>query len=50
MAEDGPQVGLGGEMGPGWLLRQGLTIELGWPAELTYAPEGLTAILKARLS
>jgi two-component sensor histidine kinase len=32
------------------LLRQGLTIELGWPAELTYAPEGLTAILKARLS
>jgi PAS domain S-box-containing protein len=32
------------------LLRQGLAIELGWPAELNYAPEGLTATLKARLS
>jgi len=32
------------------LLRQGLAIELGWPAELNYAPEGLTAVLKARLS
>jgi PAS domain S-box-containing protein len=31
------------------LLRQGMAIELGWPAELDFAPEGLTATLKARL-
>jgi hypothetical protein len=31
------------------LLRQGMAIELGWPAELVFAPEGLTATLKARL-
>ena len=31
------------------LLRQGLAIELGWPAVLDFAPQGLTATLKVRL-
>jgi hypothetical protein len=30
-------------------LKHGLAIEMGWPAELIFAPEGLKAILRARL-
>jgi two-component sensor histidine kinase len=47
---DGPPVSPPKSTGFGSrLLKHGLAIEMGWPAELIFAPEGLKAILRARL-